>query len=119
MNETIMENSACESNNQPEVITFKQCEQKTYKNSSHIFGVFEVLQSLRKDKVLCDIRIETDDGTLIFGHKNVLVSASTYFREIFACCNKNKIDHIRMRELDSSVLQLLINYIYTGEILVS
>jgi len=48
MGDTVMENATCESNDQEEVMTFKKCEQKTYKNSSHMVGVFEVLQSLRK-----------------------------------------------------------------------
>jgi len=68
---------------------------------------------------LCDIRIETDDGTIIFGHKVVLISASTYFCENFTGFNESNIDHIHIRELDSTVLQLLINYIYTGEIIIT
>ncbi|XP_050053371.1 ring canal kelch homolog [Aphis gossypii] len=119
MDDTVMENSTCESNDQKEIMTFKRCEQKTYKNSSHMVGVFEVLQSLRKDKVLCDIRIETDDGTIIFGHKVVFISVSTYFSEIFIDFNESNIDHINIRELDSNILQLLINYIYTGEIIIT
>ncbi|KAF0717705.1 kelch-like protein 20 isoform X1 [Aphis craccivora] len=65
------------------------CEQKTYKNSSHIVGVFEALQSLLKDKVLCDIRIETDDGTIIFGHKVVLISV------LLAAANLLQIDYVK------------------------
>jgi len=60
-----------------------------------------------------------DDGTIIFGHKNVLISASTYFRENFTGFNESNIDHIIIRELDSNVLQLLINYIYIGEIIIT
>ncbi|KAF0705009.1 ring canal kelch isoform X2, partial [Aphis craccivora] len=122
MDETIMGNSTCESNDQQEVIPFKRykrCEQKTYKKSSHVVGVFEVLQSLRKQKVLCDIRIETDDGTIIFGHKVVLISVSTYFREILTGFIENNIDHIHIRKIDSTFLKLLINFIYTGEITVT
>lgn len=43
-----MEKLTCESNDQKEVMTLKKCEQKTYKNSSHIVGVFEAFQSLLK-----------------------------------------------------------------------
>jgi len=48
MDDTVTENSLCESNDQKEVIPFEKCEQKTYKNSSYMVGVFGVLQSLRK-----------------------------------------------------------------------
>ncbi|KAF0717140.1 ring canal kelch, partial [Aphis craccivora] len=120
MDDTVMEISTCESNDQKEVMALKRCEQKTYKNSSHMVGAFEVLQSLRKDRVLCDIGIETDDGTIIFGHKVVLISVSTYFRNIFTGSNERNIDHIiNIGDLDSTVLQLLINYIYTGEIIIT
>jgi len=68
---------------------------------------------------LCDIRIETDDGMIIFAHKVVLMSVCTYFREMFTGFNKSNIDHINVRELDSTVVQLLINYIYTGEIIIT
>eukprot|EP00102_Acyrthosiphon_pisum_P021046 XP_016658256.1 PREDICTED: ring canal kelch homolog [Acyrthosiphon pisum] len=104
---------------QKQVTTLKTSDQKTCINGSHMVGVFEMLQSLRKDKVLCDIELKTDDGTIVFAHKNVLVSASPYFHKMFTNldeCNKNLVN---ITELDSTVLQLLINYIYTGEILVT
>jgi len=60
-----------------------------------------------------------DDGTIIFEHKVVLISVSTYFCKIFTGSNERNIDHINVRELDSTVLQLLINYNYTGEIIIT
>jgi len=48
VDKTVMDKLTSESYDQKEVMTFKRCEQKTYKNSSHMVGVFEVLQSLRK-----------------------------------------------------------------------
>ncbi|XP_016658264.1 ring canal kelch homolog isoform X1 [Acyrthosiphon pisum] len=99
--------------------TFKTSDQKKCINGSLMIGVFEILQSLRKDTVLCDIQLKTDDDTIVFAHKVVLVSASSYFHKIFTNldeCNKNLVN---ITELDSTVLQLLINYIYTGEILVT
>ncbi|CAH1710740.1 unnamed protein product [Aphis gossypii] len=119
MDDTVMEKSTCKSNDQKKVMTLKRCEQKTYKNSSHMVGAFKVLQSLQQDQVLCDIGIETDDGTIIFGHKIVLISISTYFRKIFTGSNERNKDHINIKKLDSTALQLLINYIYTGEIIIT
>lgn len=48
MDKTVMDKSTSESYDQKDIITFKKCEQKTYKNSSHMVGVLEVLQSLRE-----------------------------------------------------------------------
>ena len=69
--------------------------------------------------MLCDIELKTDDGTIVFAHKNVLVSASPYFHKMFTTLDECNTNLVNITELDSTVLQLLINYIYTGEILVT
>ncbi|XP_029342093.1 ring canal kelch homolog [Acyrthosiphon pisum] len=94
-------------------------EPTNYKNSSHKDGVFEVLQSLRKNEKFCDIKLQTDDGKIIFGHKNILVSASPYFNAMFSNFNESNKDLVNIRKLDFHILQLLIDYIYTGEIIVT
>jgi len=71
------------------------------------------------DEVFCDIKLETDDGTIILGHKVVLISASPYFWAMFTRFEESNKDHIIIKEMDSAILQLLINYIYTGEIIVN
>eukprot|EP00102_Acyrthosiphon_pisum_P023029 XP_016660239.1 PREDICTED: ring canal kelch homolog isoform X2 [Acyrthosiphon pisum] len=94
-------------------------ESTNFRNSHHSVRILEKLQSLRKNKVLCDIRLETDDGTIVFGHKNILVAASPYFCSMFSTFNESDKDLVNMREFDSDVLQLLVDYIYTGEIMVT
>jgi kelch-like protein 2/3 len=64
---------------------------------------------------LCDIALKTDNGTVVVGHKNVLVAASKYFRDMFSSVDKN-INVVIIKDLDSSALQILIDYIYTGKI---
>lgn len=63
--------------------------------------------------------MKTDDGTIVFGHKNVLVAASPYFQAMFSVFSESDKDLVKIKELDSNVLQLLIDYIYTGEIMVT
>jgi len=72
-----------------------------------------------RNKVFCDIKLETDDGTVIFGHKVVLVSASPYFKAMFTSFEERNKDCIIIKELNSTILELLINYIYSGEIIVN
>jgi len=72
-----------------------------------------------RDEEFCDIKLETDDGTVIIGHKVVLISASPYFRAMFTSFEERNKDHIIIKKIDSTILQLLINYIYTGEIIVN
>lgn len=69
--------------------------------------------------MLCDIRFETDDGAIVSGHKNVLIAASPYFRAMFNNFDESNKDLVKMRKLDSAVLQLLLDFIYTGKIKVS
>jgi len=63
--------------------------------------------------------LKTDDGTTIFGHRVVLMSASQYFLAMFSNFNESKKDVVNIKELDSTVLQLLVDYIYTGQITIS
>jgi len=72
-----------------------------------------------RDEVLCDIKLETDDGSIVIAHKVVLASVSPYFRAMFTSFEGSNTDHIDIGELDSTVLQLLVNYFYTGEITVT
>ncbi|XP_008178316.1 kelch-like protein 3 isoform X2 [Acyrthosiphon pisum] len=86
-----------------------------YKKSSYAEN-YNVLQSLRKDEVLCDIKLGTDDGGVIFGHKVVLASASPYFLAMFTNFSEKNQDQVTIRQLDSRVLHLLIDFVYSGKI---
>ncbi|XP_029346291.1 ring canal kelch homolog [Acyrthosiphon pisum] len=86
-----------------------------YKKSSYT-EMYKVLQTLRQDEVLCDIKLETDDGGVIFGHKVVLASASPYFLAMFTHFSEKDQDLVAIRQLNSSTLQLLIDFVYSGEI---
>ncbi|XP_022160502.1 kelch-like protein 3 isoform X2 [Myzus persicae] len=89
-----------------------------YKKSSYT-DIFEGLQSLRKDEVFCDIKLETDDGQKIFGHKVVLASASPYFHAMFTNFAESNKDLVIIRQVDPTAIQLLIDFIYSGEIVVT
>ncbi|XP_016661407.1 ring canal kelch homolog [Acyrthosiphon pisum] len=94
-------------------------EPTTFKNNSHSARILEDLQSLRKNQVLCDIKLKTDDNEIVYAHKNVLITACPYFRAMFSHFDESNKDLINIRELDSTIIQLLIEYIYTGEIIVT
>lgn len=72
-----------------------------------------------RDEVLCDIKLETDDGTTVHGHKVVLASASPYFYAMFTSFEESNKDHVIIRELDSTALKLLVDFIYTAQIMVT
>jgi len=72
-----------------------------------------------RNEVLCDIRFEADDGKIVIGHKNFLIAASPYFRAMFSNFYESNKDLVNIRELDSTILQRLVDYIYTGEIMIT
>lgn len=72
-----------------------------------------------RNELLCDVKLETDDGTLVCGHKAVLASATPYFQAMFTNFEESKKSHVILRELDSSALKLLVDFIYTGQITVT
>lgn len=69
--------------------------------------------------MFCDIKLKTEDGKIILGHKVVLASASPYFYAMFTSfADKNK-GLVVIRQIDSSTLQLLVDFIYSGKIMVT
>lgn len=72
-----------------------------------------------RDDVLCEIKLRTDDGKMVIGHRVVLVSASPYFHAMFTSIDESNTIIFDIRYLDSTALQLLVDYIYTGEIIVT
>ncbi|XP_003248768.2 kelch-like protein 2, partial [Acyrthosiphon pisum] len=105
--------------NLKEVLKSNECEPTNFRNDSHSVRILEDLQYLRKKEVLCDIRFKADDGKIVIGHKIVLIAASPYFRAMFSNFDESNKNLVTIRELDSTILQLLIDYIYTGEIMVT
>ncbi|XP_029344977.1 kelch-like protein 3 isoform X1 [Acyrthosiphon pisum] len=107
---------------QKNVLKSNGCKPTIYINSCHTQSFFEVLQCLRKEELLYDIKLETDDGVIVCAHKVVLVSACPYFREMFTCCSSavgDKYYVVNIGDIDSNILQLLIDFIYTGKIMVT
>ncbi|XP_029345540.1 kelch-like protein 2 isoform X2 [Acyrthosiphon pisum] len=80
--------------------------------------ILKVLKSLRKDEAY-DIKLKTDDGRVICGHKVVLSSASPYFHAMFKNFSEKNEDFVVIRNIDSTALQLLIDFIYFGKIIVT
>ncbi|XP_060870881.1 ring canal kelch homolog [Metopolophium dirhodum] len=103
-----------------QVQSTKECETIEYiRNNSDSDRILEDLQSLRINEVLCDIRLETNDGAIVVGHKNVLMAASPYFREMFANFDERNKDVVKISEFNSDVLRLLVDYMYSGQIIIT
>ncbi|KAL4107155.1 hypothetical protein QTP88_017540 [Uroleucon formosanum] len=73
----------------------------------------------KKDDFFYDIKLETDDGKIIYGHKVVLASACQYFNAMFTNFEEKDQDLVIMRQLNSSALQLFVDFMYFEEIMVT
>jgi len=72
-----------------------------------------------REGVLCNIKLEIDDSFIVFAHKVALVSASPYFRAMFTSFAERDGDVVNLKKFDSNILQRLVDYIYSGEIMVT
>ena len=87
-----------------------------YRNPNHSSKAFQVMFSLRKQNQLCDVVLKA--GTLeLSAHKVVLASASPYFFAMFTGeMSESRQNVVTLREIDSSALELLVDFAYTAEI---
>ncbi|XP_029360829.1 kelch-like protein 38 [Echeneis naucrates] len=90
-----------------------------YKDREQSSNLLLQLNGLRQEKILTDVLL-CSDNTEIPCHRNVLVSSSPYFRAMF-CSNfierqQSKID---LKGITSAILGNIIDYVYTGLIMIS
>lgn len=71
-----------------------------------------------RDKVLCDINLVTDNGTVVCAHKVVLASTCPYFHSMFSCFEEYNKDQVIIKGLDSTALILLVDFFYTAQIII-
>lgn len=69
--------------------------------------------------MLCDIKRKTNDGVIVCAPIVVLVSASPYFRAMFTSFAEGDKEVLNFRELDSNILQRLVDYFYNSKIMVT
>jgi len=55
----------------------------------------------------------------VIGHSNVLIAASPYLLAMLSNFDESNKDLIDIKELDSIILKILVDYIYTGKIMVT
>lgn len=93
-------------------------EKPPYKNNHHTNRAFEVLNTMRKEKLLCDVVLVADDME-IPAHRIVLAACSPYFVAMFTSFEESIRDRVTLQGVDFHALQLLIDYVYTSEVQVT
>ncbi|XP_015786349.1 kelch-like protein 17 isoform X2 [Tetranychus urticae] len=90
-----------------------------YVNNDHLSAIFSSLNYMRKNGQLCDIILQVA-GSQLKAHKVVLSATSAYFNAMFnsEMSEKNK-PVIILHDIEFNALKLLIDYAYSGEIVIS
>ncbi|XP_032805634.1 kelch-like protein 2 isoform X1 [Petromyzon marinus] len=90
-----------------------------YQSNSHMRKAFKIMNSLRRQGVLCDV-VLVADGTEVAAHKLALASCSPYFHAMFTSeMAESKAQKVEIKEVDGRALALLVDYVYTAEIQVT
>ncbi|CAG9864321.1 unnamed protein product [Phyllotreta striolata] len=93
-------------------------ERPPYRNHLHTQKAFDVMNVMRKQKLLYDVILVAGD-TEIAAHKMVLAACSPYFYAMFSSFEESRQDRIVLQEVDRQALSLLIEYVYTSEVSVT
>ncbi|XP_057671404.1 ring canal kelch homolog [Diorhabda carinulata] len=93
-------------------------ERPPYRNHMHTQKAFDVMNLMRKQKLLCDVVLVAGDAE-IAAHKMVLAACSPYFYAMFSSFEESRQDRIVLQEVDQQALMLLIEYVYTSEVSVT
>ncbi|XP_038648038.1 kelch-like protein 2 isoform X1 [Scyliorhinus canicula] len=88
-------------------------------NPRHMKKAFKVMNELRSHNLLCDVTLVAED-TEIPAHRVVLAACSPYFHAMFTGeMSESKAKRVRIKEVDSWTLNILIDYVYTAELQVT
>lgn len=94
-------------------------EQLMFSNLEHQTSLLQCMKSMYDDCQLIDVQLQIDEQTFDC-HKNVLAATSPYFRAMFTTeLRESKCSHVQLHEVDAECVQLIIDYAYTGELIIN
>ena len=77
------------------------------------------LNMQRRQDYLCDITLVAKEGKEFKGHRNVLSAVSPFFVKLFQSEMKEKEEGIiRFEEISASILESVLEFIYTGHLMI-
>lgn len=88
----------------------------SYCNAQYPFKVLANLNQLREQSRFCDVEIIAGEAT-VNAHRAVLSAASAYFEAMFRPelgLNEVKQKSVVLHTIDGDILQILLDFIYTG-----
>ena len=86
--------------------------------SQHRQELIDRLDILRTNQSFCDVTVAVKDGQ-VSAHRVVLAAASPFFLKLLACDmreSKEQLIRIELEEATASVMEDVLQYIYTGNV---
>ena len=93
-----------------------------FRKRSHLLErFFETMNQMRKSEVLCDVVLMTEKGnTKFYAHRSVLAASSSYFYNLYTGTYLSRYTReTNIRGITDKTLGVILDYIYSSEILLS
>lgn len=85
---------------------------------NHATSALDALNQMRKQGVLCDVFLVAG-GIEVPAHRALLAACSPYFRAMFTQFEESRRDRVTLQGVDPLALQLLVDYVYNPEVIVT
>ncbi|VDD82369.1 unnamed protein product [Mesocestoides corti] len=90
-----------------------------FRSEDHMQRVFLNLNEMRRHNLLCDVVLKAG-SVEVPAHKNVLAASSPYFHAMFTGeMTESRAGTVNIGNVDGTALALLIDFIYTAEVLIT
>ncbi|XP_039756369.1 kelch-like protein 3 [Pararge aegeria] len=90
--------------------------------AQHAAQLLEALARLRRDELLCDVRLQAMSGACaaapVAAHRAVLAASSPYFRAMFTQFDERTQPTITIQDVEPQALEAIIDYVYDPDSLV-
>lgn len=91
-----------------------------FSDPAHALSLLRGLSQLRAERKFLDVTLEAAGGRDFPAHRAVLAAASPYFRAMFAGqLRESRAERVRLHGVPADMLQLLLDFSYTGRVAVS
>ncbi len=97
----------------------KSADEDVEETSVTFHCLFQNAQELRRDNLLCDTRLKSDDGTIVSAHAVLLASRVPYFYDLLVTGRSEEHmneETITIKHIEGSTLEALIDFVYTGSL---
>merc|ERR1719500_1089199 len=105
---------------EPDVLDLSDCSDATIFYQKDLYSTgFPMMESIRREGQLCDVTLTVGEHSLA-AHRIVLAANIPYFRAMFTHnMVESRQSTIPMSCIDSSALESLVNFAYTGRVSIS